>query len=359
MTSAAASSRDQPQARLAWVDIARALGIIAVVVWHTAGGIVRSGIAAPAGTAHIVDAWDAYAYRAMPIFFLVSGLFVLGSLRRSSGDFVANKARTLLWPYLLWSTISLAVGTVAGSASNYGVTLADLPELLYNPPLQYWFLYALLAMMLGFLALTRLGLPPLAILVITAVAYVVVAGTDLTAPSYIVTQIGLLAVYFAFGAAARASILGSVSRTSSAVLVTIGLLAAAVVGVIVVAAPLPGPRWLPFVAATAGMLAIVCLSEAISHLGGALAAGLIAIGRVSLQIYLAQILFASGTRVVLSRLGVGDFTIHLVLGTLAGFIGPLLLVWISNRLRIQLLWAWPERGQDGGVEPEMVGSRPA
>src|SRR5690349_8253617 len=127
----------QPPPRLAWVDVARALGIVAVVVWHTAGGIVRSGIASPPGTAQVVDAWDADVYRAMPIFFLVSGLFVLRSLRRSSGEFLANKTRTLLWPYLLWSVISLAVGTVAGSASNYGVTLADLPDLLYNPPLQY------------------------------------------------------------------------------------------------------------------------------------------------------------------------------------------------------------------------------
>src|SRR5439155_6337881 len=110
--------------------------------------------------------------------------------------------------------------------------------------------------------------------------------------------------------------------------------------------------------ATAGLIAIVCMSEGVARLGGAPKACLLAIGRVSLQVYLAQILFASGTRVVLSRLGVADFTIHLVLGTLAGFIGPLLLVALSNRLRIQLLWALPERDARVDIEPGIARAGP-
>jgi uncharacterized membrane protein YcfT len=342
--------------RLAWVDIARGLGIIAVVVWHTAGGIARSGLPVPPGTPAAIAGWDTFAYRAMPIFFLVSGLFVLQSLRRPARSFLATKARTLLWPYVVWSIISMCVGTLAGSASNYGVTISELPRLAYDPILQYWFLYSLLAIMVAFLVLVRVGVPPVAILGVAAAAYAFTALTNLTAPSYVVDQTGLLAVFFAIGAAFGPGIIATVRRTAAWLLGLVSIAATGVTVGLLAGAGAEPPAFVPLMSATVAMVGMIAVGELVARAGGLLAAGLGAIGRLSLQIYLAQILFASGTRVVLLRLGLTDFVLQLVLGVLAGFIGPMLLVAIGNRARVQLLWAWPAGRRSAGiVEPTAGG----
>ena len=52
----------------------------------------------------------------------------------------------------------MALGAVAVGATNYGVTLADAPNIAFVPVLQYWYLYALFVVMVGFWALYRAGL---------------------------------------------------------------------------------------------------------------------------------------------------------------------------------------------------------
>lgn len=55
-------------------------------------------------------------------------------------------------------------------------------------------------------------------------------------------------------------------------------------------------------------------------------------GRLSLQIYLAHVVFTAGTRVVLVRIGIVDPATHLALGTAAGIAGPLVLERVTRGL---------------------------
>ena len=88
---------------------------------------------------------------------------------------------------------------------------------------------------------------------------------------------------------------------------------------------------------TAGVLA---LAGTWARLGSSRALALV--GQRSLEIFLAHIVPASGTRILLSRAGVEEFWVHLVLGTVVGIGAALLLWWICRRLRVTWLFGLPK-----------------
>ena len=60
------------------------------------------------------------------------------------------------------------------------------------------------------------------------------------------------------------------------------------------------------------------------------------IGRRSLEIFLAHIIVASGTRSILVQIGVTDLAIHLAVGVILGVVVPMAVVPVVERLG----WYW-------------------
>lgn len=77
--------------RVYWVDVAKALAIILVVIGH---------MGFPEEVRTVI-----YGFH-MPLFFLLSGIFV--STKEDFRSFFAKKARTLLIPYLCFNAIFIA-----------------------------------------------------------------------------------------------------------------------------------------------------------------------------------------------------------------------------------------------------------
>ncbi|WP_114855601.1 acyltransferase [Brachybacterium sp. YJGR34] len=96
--------------RLAWLDLARAMSIVLVVVYHVgvSGGAELLG-EGPAAT------WWREANLAliplrMPLFFLVAGVLAAGALQRPWSRVLRPRILDLLWPYVLWSLLFAATG---------------------------------------------------------------------------------------------------------------------------------------------------------------------------------------------------------------------------------------------------------
>src|SRR5271170_1098027 len=90
------------------VDLVKGLAIILVVYGHTAQGVEHRGWWTGPGMG--LSENFIYSFH-MPAFFFVSGLFVLGSIRRRGpGNFTLEKMKTILYPYLLIAVISAALG---------------------------------------------------------------------------------------------------------------------------------------------------------------------------------------------------------------------------------------------------------
>src|SRR5579863_2710266 len=94
-------------ARVGWIDAARGIGITLVVFGHTMRGIRDAGLMTWSPAARFVDAWI-YTFH-MPLFFFLSGMFLMRSLRRGIKTFLLEKLRTVAYPYFLWSIITLII----------------------------------------------------------------------------------------------------------------------------------------------------------------------------------------------------------------------------------------------------------
>lgn len=94
------------QQRLPWVDFARGLCIILVVLLHF-HGVLFSHLEVPESAKSLSDAISSAARPArMPTFFFISGFLASRALERPWRQIFDGRITLLYWTYLLWSVIA-------------------------------------------------------------------------------------------------------------------------------------------------------------------------------------------------------------------------------------------------------------
>ncbi|RYE55327.1 MAG: acyltransferase [Sphingobacteriales bacterium] len=129
--------------RLGWIDYARGLAILLVVYRHSVIGIQRSGSTVPSIIFYLQE--FVYNFR-MPVFFLLSGFFLSFSLKKYSvPKLISKKAKTLLYPYILWSIILITLQIIMSRYTNTVRTIRDYQFILTQPRQvdHMWYLLAL------------------------------------------------------------------------------------------------------------------------------------------------------------------------------------------------------------------------
>src|SRR5690606_18228454 len=129
--------------RLAWVDAAKGMSILLVVAHHAVSFLHTSGLAPPA----VVAANTALASMRMPLFFLVSGLFVARPLAAPWRVLLHKRVAFFLYLFALWTLIRFAFFHIpAVAAVDPYVDDTDPVALALSPVIPgsgVWFLYAL------------------------------------------------------------------------------------------------------------------------------------------------------------------------------------------------------------------------
>ncbi|RFM30190.1 acyltransferase family protein [Deminuibacter soli] len=148
------------KSRLAWVDYLKGIAIILVVYRHALLGIERGGIVINASLENANMIF--YSFR-MPLFFVLSGIFIGGSLlKKQPGAVIQNKFNTLLYPYLVWTFIQITLQVVLSRFVNASRSWVDYTYILYQPRSldQFWYLPALFNTTLVYVLLkTKLKTP--------------------------------------------------------------------------------------------------------------------------------------------------------------------------------------------------------
>ncbi len=86
-----------------------------------------------------------YSFR-MPLFFIISGVFVASSLnKRGLKKYIDTRARAILYPYFVWGFLQLTIQMIFTKYTNGHPTPWSYFDLLYQPReiAQFWYLYAL------------------------------------------------------------------------------------------------------------------------------------------------------------------------------------------------------------------------
>lgn len=318
--------------RAAWVDAAKGVGIVAVVIGHAIDGLLSARLIDAGSAWHGLWYW-LYTFH-MPLFFLLAGLFIEHRVARGRAGFLAANLPRLVWPYLLWSTVQLAViGLLAGVVNKpEPFTAARVAALLWAPVSQFWFLHCLFVLHLA----AALVLPRLGRAALLAIALALLPLPALWDLPYAIAQPCRFAVFYALGVLLAALPPPQPQRDSQPA----PMLVAALVASLLLTAQAQAaqvPTWsvqsLPAALAGVAMVGLLCRQPWLHR-----ARALQAIGRYSMAIFLLHVFFVAGMRIGLRRVaGIEDPQIILALATLAGVAGPMGVAAAARRLRLDAL----------------------
>jgi len=327
----------RPRGRLTWVDDARGIAIVLVVVGHVLSGIDPGWLTGPREAEFSCLARWIYTFH-MPTFFLLAGLFAPGSIRKGAGRFLTDKVATIAYPYLAWGILQTSVQAVLARYVHNPAGPREFARLLYDPPMQFWFLYVLFLAFAVYALCHAARLGGAGLLAI-AVAVGLVAYGRGAAPSSIPGRFAEQVPFFALGVLLHR---GAGLATRPPVPALVGIAAAGAVANTLLAnvpdVPYPGRLLM----ALPGIAMLVATAGAIAGLGGS--RPLERLGRWSLEIYLVHVLAYALARIVLKvGLGVTDPVVHLVVGSVVGVAVPAALAALVERLAIPYVFRWPSR----------------
>lgn len=142
----------QSSKRLAWMDYAKGIAIAMVAFRHVTIGIELSGLPIDPFVFEVID--NAGLTFRMPLFFLLSGIFFRMSVgKRSQGGYVLHKAKTILYPYLIWAFIITTLQILMSSHTNANADWHSYLDIFIHPWGHWWFLVALFNISVLYLAL--------------------------------------------------------------------------------------------------------------------------------------------------------------------------------------------------------------
>ncbi|MCJ2033955.1 acyltransferase family protein [Methylobacterium sp. J-068] len=310
--------------RLAWVDVAKGVCIILVVMMHSTLG---TGIAMEGeGFLHTLVAF-ARPFR-IPDFFLLSGLFLGRVIDRDWRLFLDRRLVHFAYFYVLWVLIQSAAkyGQIVEGAGP-GAFLAHLATALVEPYSTLWFIYLLAVFSVLTKVLRRVPAPVILGLAALLEFLTVRTGIELVdefCARYVWFLVGYLFAGRIFDFA------DGVQRHVRAALLGLALWAvtnAALVFLPSGLASVPSLAHLPvlgFLLSGAGALAIVAIGALMSRAGGPVTEALRACGQRSIVIYLAFFLPMAFTRTLIVKTGaIADIGLASLVVTVVALLVPL------------------------------------
>jgi uncharacterized membrane protein YcfT len=154
-----------------WIDFAKGIAIILVVLYHSSLFLSEFDLAGSTGRLRSV-----LSFLPMPIFFFIAGLTMRRMLTWSFADLWRRRLQALVYLYVLWSLIRVAfylvVPHLRGTESS-PTDLSTIALLPIWPTSSYWFIWAMVLFTL--LAWLLRKVPPK--IVIPVAALVALAST--------------------------------------------------------------------------------------------------------------------------------------------------------------------------------------
>ena len=319
------------------MDIVKGLAIFLVVYEHTGQGMYARGWWT--GASRLFSDLYVYSFH-MPLFFFVAGLFIVGSIqRRGPLDFTLEKMKTILYPYVGWIVLLMAIEAWIHrfQASASPVHWSNLVASLISGS-GGWFLAVLFCTQM--LALLTRRMPAWLRFALAAVAAALMPTVGFETIYKTVWFFSFLATGMLVGRSIFK--LGNLSRWVAALgaVAIFALQAAAILHYRYAASFGSSSAWLAVLLGITGTAGLFLIARTIENtrFGDAWAW----IGRASLGIFLMAQFAQGATREVLLRLvHTHEFWLQLILPTIASVLLPAVVWHQQRRWRIGWLFRWP------------------
>jgi len=324
-----------------WVEYAKGIGIILVVYGHVARGVFNAGMGQDVELFKLIDS-IIYSFH-MPLFFFISGLFFVSSIRRRSAKgLFFSKLDTIVYPYLVWSLIQGFVKLLVGPVTNFGMELDELYSILWKPIDQFWFLYVLFLIFVIMTVVYRLVSNVNLLFILSVLLFIF--GSQLSSAWSVLNSTYGYFVYFCSGIM-LSQYLGKPAKdhfiwilVSGGGFIILQILEHSY-GVGISLEP-----YLSLLIGGAGIMTTIFISKLFAQINVKI---LRIIGGYSLGIYLVHILFGSGFRIIMQKLfDVDNASFHLIFGTLLGIALPMFFVKYAELMRLSFLFRLPKKPRD-------------
>lgn len=320
--------------RCDWVDVAKGVCILLVVMFHATLGVEKATGEITALNAAIE--W-ARPFR-MPDFFFISGLFLAARIDRPWRSYLDSKVVHFAYFYLLWLHILLLVKAPAiiaesglsGFASTYAWSYVD-------PFSSLWFIYLLAV----YFVVTKLiaGLPKALVIAAAASLHVLWPETGL----FLADEFANRFVFFYSGYALAPLAFRFAERVGreNGLLVLFALALWAITNAFAVTSGIAAVRGADLIVSFVGISAVIAASVMAVRSGHA--APLLYCGRNSIVIYLAFTLFMGPARQILLKHPIALTGEVIALASMAaGVIGALALHRFVTGTRAAFLFERPD-----------------
>jgi uncharacterized membrane protein YcfT len=331
-TERASRLTERAASRLDWVDYAKGICIIMVVMMHS-----TLGVEAAAGREGFMHAVVEFAkpFR-MPDFFLISGLFLARVIDRDWRTYLDRKVVHFAYFYLLWVTIQFAVKAPAFAAESGWLDVGRQYLLSFIEPFgTLWFIYLLPI----FFVVTKLTerVPVAVILIIGAALETAHVHTGWT----VFDEFAARVVYFYAGYLLASTVFTFARDVQDHA--AVALVGVAMWALINGAATYAGVASWPFMSLVfgfAGCAAIVTVSALLAKMR--LLDGIRFCGEHSLVVYLAFFLPMAASRILLVKSGIiADVGTVSLIVTICGVAGALAIWWGSRNIGLNFLFDRP------------------
>ncbi|MGE3831185.1 MAG: acyltransferase family protein [Parvibaculaceae bacterium] len=327
-------SKIASKARVDWVDCAKGVCIILVVMMHSTLGVEKA--AEQLSWLNPFIEW-ARPFR-MPDFFLISGLFLAARINRPWRSYLDSKVMHFAYFYILWMTIQFASKSYGMITADGATATLEAYLLAFIQPFgTLWFIYLLAV----FFVVTKLlgGARPQLVFLFAAALEIAPIDTgwlaiDEFAARFVYFYTGYWLARYVFDYAKELGTLHPLTIAS-------GLFAWGFINAFMVTngySTLPGfSLVLGFIGAGAVIAFAVFLSKfPISN-------PIRYCGENSIVIYLSFFLFMAATRTILLKTGIiADLGLVSLIVTATGVIGPLVLFWVTRNSPLYFLFRRPQ-----------------
>ena len=315
-------------------DLLKGYACFLVVFGHVIMGIRKAGINIPFGTFELESfIWTFH----VALFMFLSGYVynITGGWKAKGTrkNFIIHKLINLGIPYMFFSIIYILINTII-SSSNTHMEINNILYLWKEPVAQYWFLYALFMLFIIWTIMSKWF-----------------KNWQITIFIVLVGTIGYL-YNFSFGILSSAismalpfgigTCLNRFYIDKKKIMVKILLIIAHIIITFIIIILKVNNYFLDKIVSIFGIFSSIALisilqrSKIVEKILGK-------INEKSFPIYLLHTIFTAGIRIILLKIGVENYFIHLLLGLMFGFLCPYIIAIISEKYAIIDVLFYPSR----------------
>ena len=316
-----------------WADDVKVIACILVVLGHFFQSMTKANIL-PENDLYEWFETTIYYFH-VPLFFICSGYLYQKYSKVDSADSwcknVVKKALALGVPYLTFSTATWLLKTVFADSVN---KQADglFTTLVVNPSAPYWYLYALFFIFLVTPTFSSVKVAVVGLIVALTAKVLILTGGRYRV--YAVSTVLSNEIWFVLGMSICAFNVQLKGRKVQGMIC--GLLFMILSGV-VYTAEISGSAS-SFIMGLLACIAVIMLVAGFEEKFGR---GMDSLAKYTMPIFLMHTLFAAPLRSILMKIGIENAVIHVVLGLVISFAGPIIAAWIMKKTKWLEFFLYP------------------